>query len=88
MLLATPPDPWAVALPFLGFAAIMITLYIFREKRTDRLPADVTYDYEGAVSNQKLELQIDRNAYLHTLAPTYKGAMYGLHNDHRKKRAI
>ncbi len=58
----------------------------FQEKRTSRLPADVSYDYEGAVSNPKLDLQIDRNAYLHTLAPTYKGAMYGLHNDRRKRR--
>jgi hypothetical protein len=69
-----------------GFVVtILLILYIFRDKKTDRIPSTLQYDYEGAASNPKLDDQINRNAYFHTFAPSYRGAMYGLHNDRRKK---
>lgn len=68
-----------------GFVAIIyVVLYIFREK-PKKLPDDIRYNYEGKVSSAKVNEMLDRNAYLHTLGPSYRGAMYGLHNDSRKR---
>jgi hypothetical protein len=78
-----------VALLFsvVGFLSIiMMILYLFREKKTERMPETVRYDYEGTSSNPKLDTHIDRNAYFHTLVPSYRGAMVGLHNDRRKNK--
>ncbi len=69
-----------------GFTAILVViLYIFRDKNPNRLPEGVTYDYERSMTNPRIDQQINRNAYHHTLAPSYRGAMYGLHNDRRKR---
>ena len=85
--MASLPDPTIAFLSIFGFIAIVYSLlFILREKNINRLPSDVTYNYEGSVSNPKLDEQVNRNAYLHTLAPSYKGAVYGLHNDRREKK--
>lgn len=68
-----------------GFVAfVWVVLYIFREKPV-KLPENIRYNYEDNATNPKINKVIDRSAYLHTLGPSYKGAMYGLHNDRRKK---
>lgn len=85
-VIAQPPSPILGVASILGFLLIVMTLlYIFREKRTV-LPKDIPYNYEGKITNPKIDNQIEQNAYLHTLAPSHKGAMYGLHNDKRKKK--
>ncbi len=78
-----------VQLSIYGFLGVsFLLMYIFRENKMDRVPSTAKYDYDGASSNPKLNKQIERNAYFHTLAPSYKGAMYGLHNDRRKKAKL
>jgi ABC-type multidrug transport system permease subunit len=68
-----------------GFMASMtIILYIFREKK-EKMPQDVTYSAEGSLSSLEVDNQLEHNAYLHSLAPSTGGVMYGIHNDRRKK---
>ena len=74
-------------LSFVGFIAVAsIILYIFREKKNSRLPPDVIYNYEGSVSNQSLDKQVNRNAFFHTKGNTYSGTTYGPGIDRRKSR--
>lgn len=87
VVIAQPPNPMAGLVIVFGFMVGVISLlYIFRERKTDKLPEDIPYNYEGNLSNNKIDKQLDHNAYLHTLAPSQQGVMYGLHNDKRKKK--
>ena len=68
-----------------GFiASVTVILYIFREKK-EKLPNDVVFNSEGSLSSLEVDNQLEYNAYLHTLAPSPRGIMYGIHNDRRKK---
>lgn len=78
-------DLVATMISVFGFIlVVMVSLYKCREP-AERLPEDTVYNYEGNIANPKVNKILNRNAYLHTLAPSYRGAMYGLHNDRRKK---
>lgn len=86
-VIAQPPNPFLGIVSVVAFVVIVVTLlYIFREKKPETLPEDITYNFEGKITNSKIDKQLEYNAYLHTLAPSYKGAIYGLHNDRRKKK--
>ena len=70
-----------------GFIAVsFFILYRFRDKKSNRIPSDVKYSYEGSVSNPKFDNQVNRNAFFHTKGNTYTGTTYGPGIDRRKLR--
>jgi len=59
---------------------------VFREKKTDRLPQNVSYDYEGSASNSKFDSQINRNAFFHSRGNREIGRLYGPNVDLKKNK--
>ena len=70
-----------------GFIAVsFVILYSLRDKKSNRVPSDVQYSYEGSISNPKFDSQVNRNAFFHTKGNTYRGTTYGPDIDRRKSR--
>ena len=82
LIAETPNNPLLIVFGFMSVVTIL--LYIFREKRT-RLPETTQYNYEGSTNNPKLNEQIKRNAYLHTLAPSNQSLAFNIHAKKQKK---
>lgn len=79
--------PVTMFLSVFGFIAVsFFIMYRFRDKKSNRVPRDVKYSYEGSISNPKFDNQVNRNAFFHTKGNTYSGTTYGPSFDRRKSR--